>query len=364
MKLKTKIWLLSCLVLTTTSCQATSPSFYTMEDFTKINKVDTHVHINSTSPAMVDVAKELGFQLITINVDYPDFPAVPEQYQIGLSEKKRAPETVAFAGTFLMDTWGKPQWQQTTIEQIARVRKNGAVAIKVWKNIGMSERNASGDLIMIDDPSFSPVFEYMAEHHIPLIGHQAEPRNCWLPVSEMTVLNDKEYFANHPGYHMYKHPEMPGYEAHMEHRNAMLEAHPSLEFVGAHVASLEWSVDRVAAFLDRFPQAKVDLAARIGQFQYQSQQDYQKVREFFIKYSDRILYATDLTQSPEQTVAFTKEEVAGVWRSDWQYLASGEIMSSAFVEGSFKGLHLPKETIDNIYYNNAIQQFPSLGKTM
>lgn len=364
MKLNIKNWVLFSIVFTPALCQATSPSYYSASDFARIKKVDTHVHINSSSPAMVDTAKELGFQLVTINVDYPDFPPVAEQYQIALNEKNRAPDTVAFAGTFLMETWGEPQWQQTTIEQIVQVRKSGAVAIKVWKNIGMSERNKDGALIMIDDPSLVPVFNFMAKEDIPLIGHQAEPRNCWLPVSEMTVLNDKVYFANHPEYHMYKHPDMPDYEEHMKRRDDMLATHPSLEFVGAHMASLEWSVDRLAAFLDRFPHAKVDLAARIGQLQYQSKQDYQKVRQFFIKYSERLLYATDLTQMQSQTEEVTKTEMINVWRSDWQYLALGETMSSAFVEGSFKGLHLPKNVIDNLYYNNAIKQFPSLADPM
>ena len=74
-----------------------------------------------------------------------------------------------------------------------------------------------------------------------------------------------------------------------------MAAHPGLRFVGAHLGSLEYDVDRIAAFLDRFPNANVDLAARMSQVQYQSVRDREKVRNFFIKYQDRLLYGTDLT---------------------------------------------------------------------
>ena len=57
-------------------------------------------------------------------------------------------------------------------------------------------------------------------------------------------------------------------------------------------------MDRIAAFLDRFPNANVDMAARMSQVQYQSVRDYEKVRNFFIKYQDRLLYGTDLTLNP------------------------------------------------------------------
>ena len=64
------------------------------------------------------------------------------------------------------------------------------------------------------------------------------------------------------------------------------------------MASLEWSVDRLAVFLDRFPNANVDIAARMTQIQYQSNQDREKVRDFFIKYQDRLMYGTDIADNP------------------------------------------------------------------
>ena len=35
---------------------------------------------------------------------------------------------------------------------------------------------------------------------------------CWLPLDSMTVNGDRNYYRNHPQYHMYQHPENPSYE--------------------------------------------------------------------------------------------------------------------------------------------------------
>jgi predicted TIM-barrel fold metal-dependent hydrolase len=114
----------------------------------------------------------------------------------------------------------------------------------------------------------------------------------------MSTDNDREYFKEHPQYHMFLHPEMPSYEDQIAARDRFVAAHPQLRFVGAHLGSLEYDTDRIAAFLDKYPNANVDMAARMSQVQYQSVRDYDKVRNFFIKYQDRLLYGTDLTLNP------------------------------------------------------------------
>ena len=92
---------------------------------------------------------------------------------------------------------------------------------------------------------------------------------------------------------MYRHPEFPSYEDQIVARDRMLEKHADLQFVGAHLGSLEWSVDELAKRLDRFPNMAVDMAARIPHLQVQSVKNWQKVHDFMIKYQDRLIYATD-----------------------------------------------------------------------
>jgi len=145
----------------------------------------------------------------------------------------------------------------------------------------------------------------------------------------------------------------------MAARDRMLEKNKNLPFLGAHLASLEWSVEELAKFLDRFPNAVVDMAARMGQVQYQSQREREKVRNFMIKYQDRILYATDLTYAPDANPQEFKTEVHEKWLKDWMYLNTEEMMTAPEIDGEFQGLALPKSVIDKIYRINALKTFPA-----
>jgi predicted TIM-barrel fold metal-dependent hydrolase len=188
---------------------------------------------------------------------------------------------------------------------------------------------------------------------IPLIGHQGEPYNCWLPLERMTTENDRSYFREHPQYHMYLQPDMPSYEDQMAARDRMLERHPGLRFIGAHMASLEWDVDRLGDFLDAHPDAVIDLAARMTQVQYQSHRDRERVRGFFIRYQDRILYGSDLTFAPGADAATFRTDAHATWTSDWAYLATDELQRVDDIGADVVGLQLPRTVIDRIYYGNA-----------
>jgi hypothetical protein len=97
----------------------------------------------------------------------------------------------------------------------------------------------------------------------------------------MTTKNDSNYFAENPQYHMFLHPEFPSYEEQMAARDRMLDKNPGLVFIGCHLASLEWSVDELGKWLDKYPNTAVDMAARMGQLFYQTRDNREKVRDFF-----------------------------------------------------------------------------------
>ncbi|MDH0863322.1 amidohydrolase family protein [Mitsuaria sp. GD03876] len=335
---------------------------YTMADFAKVPKIDAHVHLHNADPAFLDAARKLGFKVLTINVDYPDFPPLDEQQQVAIALRKARPADVAWAVSFSSETSDQPGWLDATRRRVDAGLQAGAIGVKVWKNIGMSLRDKQGKLVMIDDARFAPLFSYFEQQGIPLLGHQGEPHNCWLPLEKMTVLNDREYFAHHPQYHMALHPEMPSWEEQMAARDRMVAAHPKLKFIGMHMASLERDVDELAAFLDRFPLAKVDLAARIGQLQAQSQHDREKVRRFLIQYQDRLLYGTDVSQPPQQSGAELLKEVEPVWRMHWRYFNTEETFKVSDLEKPVQGLGLPRAVVDKLYHLNAERSFPTAWK--
>ncbi len=335
---------------------------YTMADFRDVPKLDAHAHANVVDGAFVEQARADNFELLLINVDYPDFPSLSVQREAALTLVERAPETVHWATTFSMDAFGEPGWEADAAADIAAAVGQGAVAVKVWKNVGMVERDADGKLVMLDDPRMAWLGPAVAGQDIVLIAHQGEPHNCWLPLEEMTTANDREYFRNHPQYHMYLHPEMPGYEDILASRDRFLDANPELAFVGAHMASLEYDVERLGRFLDRYPRARVDLAARMSQVQYQSVRDRAKVREFFIRYQDRILYGSDLAHNPGEDGAEFRGQAHAAWTADWRYLATGETQHVAVIEADVPGLGLPRAVIDKIFYGNAVALFGLPGK--
>ena len=347
---------------------------YTAEDFANVPKFDSHVHANTEDHVFLDIAKKDGFELLSINVDYPDFPTLATQANVAHGHLRNDPKRFHYLTTFSMKGFEKPTWTADNIQRIDAEIAQGAVGVKVWKNVGMVEKDAHGRLIMLDDPRFDGLMNHLEAQRIPLVAHQAEPKNCWLPLDAMTTENDRSYFREHPEYYMYLHPEQPSYEALMAARDRFVAKHPKLIFIGAHMGSLEWSVDRLALFLDTYPNATVDLAARMTQVQFQSKADRRKVQQFFIKYQDRLLYGTDLTENPPDPHARAQNppsdgksfaaEADGFWRSDWLYLATGDVQHIGAIKADVQGLALPRSVIDKIYYSNAHRVFWRLAKSL
>jgi len=330
-----------------------APGYYTLGDFQRVDKIDAHVHLHGRAERFMAQAIADRFRVLTIDVDSPDFPPIAEQQQAAVSLRQRYPGWVAFAATFPVDGFQSPGWSDAAVRHIDEAVAQGAVGVKIWKNIGMVLRNPDGSYVMPDDPRLEPVIAHLERKHIVLLGHQAEPLNCWLAPEKMTVRSDRDYFREHPQYYMYRHPDMPTHDAILAARDRMLRAHPQLRFDGVHLASLEWDVDRVGDFLDRFPNAVVDLAARLVHLEYQAASDPDKVRRFLIRYQDRILYGSDTGYGPGESAPAEIAALHADWLKDWGFLVTGERMHSADFGAEFRGLRLPRTVVDKIYRGNA-----------
>ena len=340
-----------------TGCNPKSSEFYTAEDFYKVPKVDVHFHYNTADPVWLLFADSLNFRIVSPNVDAGR--SIHQQLAIARELKQKYPDNFAFFGTFGVEHFGAEGFAGQIIARIDSCMEAGATGIKIWKNIGMVLKDSAGNYVMADDPAFEPVFKHLENNNIKLMAHLGEPRNCWLPLEEMTLDNDRNYFSRHPEYHMYLHPEAPSYEDQIEVRDNLLLRHPGIDFTGAHLASQEWSVDEVAKSFERFPNLLVDFSARIGHLQYQSLTDPEKVRNFLILYQDRIMYGTDggVTQNNTDYAA-TTENLEKRWLNDWRWLATGEEVIVDNLGGkSVKGIQLPREVIGKIYAGNAERFF-------
>jgi predicted TIM-barrel fold metal-dependent hydrolase len=331
-----------------------------MEDFDRVNKVDSHIHINTEDSSFIIQAIADNFFLLTLNTDVPSYPPIEQQWALGINHKKIYPLHLALATTFNLEECGTSEWENNVKEYLQETIDNGAVAVKLWKNIGMAFKDEQNQFVTIDHKIFDPIFVFLTNNKVPVVGHIGEPKNCWLPLNEMTVNNDKEYFSNHPEYHMYLHPEYPSYEALVQSRDNLLEKHPDLKFIGCHLGSVEWSIEELGKRFDKYPNFAVDLSARMGHLQYQSNINREAVRNFFIKYQDRLIYGsylyTDGTEDPDSL----RKKMHKKWVEDWRYLVTDMKMTVPEVNDEFQGLALPRQVIVKIYRINAEKWYPGI----
>ena len=354
MKISFTLIVLGSLVLS--GCQA---RYFTKDDYPSVLKIDAHVHLNSDKGYFEDQANKDNFLLITLGVDHSDSVSVRQQLEYALLSVKKYPKKVFYGATFYFDTlgWGTEKWSKMVIAHLENDISGGAVSVKFWKNIGMTVKDRNGRFIMADDPAIQPVIDFIVSKNLPVTGHLGEPRNCWLPLNEMTVSSDSSYFARNPQYHMFLHPEYPSYNDQVNARDHLLEMNPDLKFIGCHLGSLEWNIDELAKRLERFPNMVVDLSARICHLQFQSSKDRERVRKFCIKYQDRLLYGTDLADNGTKNGEELAKRIHETWLDDWKYFTSEDEMSSKKFNGKFQGLQLPKEVVNKIYSQNAVRWY-------
>ncbi|MEZ2339333.1 amidohydrolase family protein [Mucilaginibacter sp. RCC_168] len=276
------------------------------------------------------------------------------QESVALSYIKKAPARFAYIASFEMKGWQHPNWFKEVSNGLKRSIEQGAVGVKIWKNIGMEILKPDDkSFLMIDDPFFDPLFLFLSENKIPVLTHLGEPRNCWLPLEEMTSERNKAYYTKNPEFHAYLHPEIPSYERQIAARDYLMVKYPELTLVGAHLGSLEWSYEELAKRFDQYSNFYVDLSSRLGHLQMQSVKDYDGVRDFFIKYADRIMYGTDAYNNPEKLISSLI--------NDWKYFTTNKYGESTEVKGAFKGIDLPENILYQLYYANAKRIYPALN---
>jgi len=175
----------SCVLVTMELVSAQPPlpgnepaESFTTEDYYRVDKIDVHAHIRTEDPRFVELAKRDRFRFVNIVTDSSGPEELRQRHFAAFAQLKAHPDRVMVASTFPMDGWDEPDWQEKTIRFLDETFAKGAVAVKVWKNIGMVFRDKDGKLVMIDDPKLDPIFDHLAQKGIRVIGHLGEPREC------------------------------------------------------------------------------------------------------------------------------------------------------------------------------------------
>ncbi len=331
--------------------------YLTMDDYTGMRKIDAHVHLRTADTLIPQFAASENFSFITINNDKNDWDHIEKEHQSSMDLIEAYPDVVAYIGAFSVDGWTEPGWSQRCIRHIERIRAKGVCGIKIWKNVGMDLKDTDGSYVLMDHPKFFPIYKYMADNDIPLLVHVGDSKNCWLPLEEMTVQFYRDVFSQWQEHYMYLYPDRPSYESHMEARDNVLAKFPKLRMIGAHLGCLDYSLDAMSEHLEKYPNFYFDIAARSCDLENFSRVARDATRDFMIKYQDRLLYGTDVIVNPESDDADVQHYLHGKWRKDWQFFVTDDEMEEGCAGGKFRGLKLPGEVVEKLYYRNAMRLY-------
>jgi predicted TIM-barrel fold metal-dependent hydrolase len=214
-------------------------------------------------------------------------------------------------------------------EELAEWQQKGIVGYKIW--VGISP--------LIDKPGNDATFTKMEE--IGMIGasvHISQPyptKWCDDPVKFWQAHNAWE---------------------------RVLDRHPKLKVVNAHMLdhfNSDEQLDYLIYVLETYPNVHVDLGARFQQF---NRMDRDKLRNFMIKYADRILFGTDIGGQPTEG---KYRQVAESYYRAFQLLETDKVVKGGFFgRTETKGLALPTEVLEKIYYRNAIRLYPRVENVL
>jgi Amidohydrolase len=327
-----------------------------LDAFAAIHPIDVHVHVFKTDPAFQAMLEGLNLKLLDILVmddSNPNRRHLQPQIDGALALMRSSGGHIALCTTFDPYKFGSPSFSADAIEQIDRDFTQGAVAVKVWKNIGMEIKDSDGQYVMADDPKFAPIYKDIARHGKTLMAHQAEPDVAWGPPD--TSDPSWSYYQKNAQWYVANRPGFPTKQRILEARDHVLANNPELRMVGVHLGSMERNLDNIASHLDRYPNLAIDTAARM---EYLMLMTPEKVRAFLTKYQDRVLYGTDLELLPDANLSDALKDWQSTYTRDWKFLATGQVLN---VKGrQVQGLNLPQSVLRKMFRDNALRWIPGL----
>lgn len=326
-----------------------------LKAFAELSPIDTHTHIYVTDPAFTAMLKRLHVHALDICVAHSVAVANDLSREIRDAEDfvKSSDGQGALCTTFNPYPIERPGFAQTAIRQIDQNFVEGAIAVKIWKNIGMEIKDGRGRYTMPDNPVFEPIYSDIATHGKTLVAHLAEPDSCWKLLDPASP--DYSYYKEHPEWHMYGKSGAPSKAEILRARDHLVEENPNLRVVGAHLGSMESNFDELGRHFDRYPNFAVDMAARMP---YVMMLSRGRAIAFITKYQDRLIYGTDLDYWAGSTSKETMERWEKYYARDWRFLATRDWVE--YMGKKYQGLDLPQPILERLYHSNAVHWFPGI----
>jgi uncharacterized protein len=309
--------------------------------------VDAHSHLAITPNNIEETIKQMDALNLRVLVNLSGGSGE------GLQRLVQTTRTSKYADRFRVFAnvdWngaGSPGWAEAAVAGLERAVKNGAVGLKVFKNLGLSTRRADGSRLKVDDPALDPIWQACARLNIPVFIHVADPAQFFEPID---YKNERWLeLAIYPQ-RAYPREKYPSFEELMGERDRMFARNPKTRYINAHFGWHGNDLARAAKHLDALPNVVFEVGAVLYEFGRQPR----AARDFFVKYQDRILFGKDAYEPTEYPyywrVFETRDEYFDYYRD---YHAFWKLY----------GMDLPDDVLRKLYYRNALRVTPGLPQS-
>ena len=239
--------------------------------------------------------------------------------------------------------------------------KSGARGIKIFKNLGLGVRlvdSEKGKLLRIDDKRLEPIWKRASEIGAIIAWHVADPVAFF---EKPDKNNERWYELSMAPEWSFHGKDYPTHKELLAQRDKVVASHPKTTFLGIHLANHPEDLDDVARLLDRCPNMYVDTSARLGEI---GRHPRRKVRDFFIKYQDRILFGTDFIVTPRGMQLGSVSEKEPTFKDALRFFAdhrkffetdARKIDHPTPSQGNWKvdAIDLPPKVLGKLYRDNA-----------
>ena len=313
----------------------------------KFPVIDIHSHLTITPQNIEQTIKEMDALNLRVLVNLT--AGSGEQLRERVRVIRESPHKDRFR-VFANVNWngaGGAGWKEREVAAFEQAIADGAIGLKVAKNLGLAARKADGSRLQVDDPDLDPIWQAAARHNVPVLIHVADPAQFFEPVD---YRNERwlelALFPNRA----YPQESNPGFEQLMGERDRMFARNPKTRFINAHFGWHGNDLARAARHLESFPNVVFEVGAVLYEFGRQPR----GARDFFIKYQDRILFGKDAYEPREfpyfWRVFETRDEYFDYYRD---YHAFWKL----------NGMELPDDVLRKLYHQNALRVAPGLPQS-
>ncbi|MEI2819536.1 MAG: amidohydrolase family protein [Marmoricola sp.] len=141
-----------------------------------------------------------------------------------------------------------PESRQALVDNLADSALRGAKGVKVWKDLGLTRRDATGELVLPDDPRVIEVLGVAGDLGLPVLIHTADPVAFFEPLDRANERWDE--LAEMPSW-WFGAPEFPSFNRLIDALHTLVAACPQTTFVGAHVGGHAENLAAVGEALHR-----------------------------------------------------------------------------------------------------------------